>query len=645
MSEACCATCDRPAAPAPRRGVTVAAIAPVVLSGSLIVAGALLAGGNLTGAAIAAYAAAALLCLPTPLRRAGRSIAARRLDINVLMVIAVAGAAALGDWFEAATVVWLFAIAQRLESWSMDRARHAIRALMTLAPARAVVRRDGRDQPVDAAEVVAGDVVIVRPGERIPVDGRVIAGVSAVDQAPVTGESWPAEKGPGDDVFAGTVNGTGALEIGATRPAADSTIARIIHLVEHAQSARAPVQRFVDRFAARYTPAVVLLALAVAVVMPFASAGAAGWSAAFPVWGYRALTLLVVACPCALVISTPVSVVAALTAAARAGVLVKGGAHLEALGQVRCVVFDKTGTLTDARVSIAEITPVNGHSPDGVLAVAASLEARSEHPIGRAIVDRATAAGLDVVPGEGFRALPGLGAEATVDAAPAVVGSHRLFEERALCTPALHAEVQGIEGRGGSAVLVSHAGEPLGVIAFSDSIRDEGRHIVDDLRREGIRHIALVTGDRAPSAAAIRTDAGLDEAHGDLLPEDKVAHVKRLRDLHGPVAMVGDGVNDAPALAAADVGIAMGAVGTDVALESADVALLADDLAKLPYAVRLGRETIGNIRANVAIALGLKLAFVGLAIGGVATLWMAVLADTGASLFVTANSLRLLRVR
>jgi Cd2+/Zn2+-exporting ATPase len=338
-------------------------------------------------------------------------------------------------------------------------------------------------------------------------------------------------------------------------------------------------------------------------------------------------------------------VVSALTAAARAGVLVKGGAHLERLGQIRCVVFDKTGTLTDARVAIAAVTAINGHSADGVLTVAAALEARSEHPIGRAIVGRARADGLSVTPAHGFRALPGLGAEATVGAAPAVVGSHRLFEERQLCTPALHAEVEGVEGRGGSAVLVSHAGEPLGVIAFSDRIRDEGRRMVRQLRDEGVAHLALVTGDRSATAEAIRSETGLDEAHGDLLPADKVGHVKRLRALHGPVAMVGDGVNDAPALAAADVGVAMGAAGTDVALETADVALLADDLSRLPYAVRLGRATVGNIRSNVAIALGLKLAFVALALAGAATLWMAVLADTGASLVVTANSLRLLRLR
>jgi Cd2+/Zn2+-exporting ATPase len=493
--------------------------------------------------------------------------------------------------------------------------------------------------------VVVGDLLIVRPGERIPVDGVVVAGESDVNQASITGESFPAEKRAGDDLFAGTINGMGALELTATRVASDSTIARIIHLVEEAQSQRAPIQRFVDRFAKTYTPAVVLLAIAVAFLMPLVVAGPGGWTVAFPTWSYRALALLVVACPCALVISTPVSIVSALTAAAHAGVLIKGGAHLERLGGITCVAFDKTGTLTEAQVTIAEVVGVDGHSMHGVLSIAAALEARSEHPIGRAIVHRALAAGLDVAPGESFRALPGLGAEATVLATPAIVGSHRLFEQRQLCTPTLHARVEEVEASGGTAVLVSSGGQPLGVIALTDRLREDGRQIVRRLRAEGVRHVALLTGDRAASASAIREEATLDEAHGDLLPQDKVEHIGRLRAAHGPVAMVGDGVNDAPALAAADVGIAMGAAGTDIALETADVALLADDLSRLPYALRLGRAALANIRLNLAIALGLKLAFVVMAALGVATLWMAVLADTGASLIVTANSLRLLKVR
>jgi Cd2+/Zn2+-exporting ATPase len=648
VSEACCGgTCERPSEPADaRREGLGRQVARMSLAGALIAAGMAAAYSGFAERTVAALSAmAAALTIGTPLRRAVASLGNRVLDINVLMVIAVGGAAALGDWIEAATVVWLFSMAQWLESWSMARARRAIRSLAELAPSSAMVRRLGVEFQVPASDVVVGDLVIVRPGERIPVDGVVVAGESEVNQASVTGESFPAEKRAGDDVFAGAINGMGALELTATRVASDSTIARIIHLVEEAQSQRAPIQRFVDRFAKIYTPAVVLLAIAVAFLVPLAVAGAGGWTVAFPTWSYRALALLVVACPCALVISTPVSIVSALTAAARAGVLIKGGAHLERLGGITCVAFDKTGTLTEAQVTIAEVVGVDGHSMHGVLSIAAALEARSEHPIGRAIVHRALAAGLDVAPGESFRALPGLGAEATVSATPAIVGSHRLFEQRQLCTPTLHARVEEVEARGGTAVLVSSGGQPLGVIALTDRLREDGRQIVRRLRAEGVRHVALLTGDRAASASAIREEAALDEAHGDLLPRDKVQHIGRLRAAYGPVAMVGDGVNDAPALAAADVGIAMGAAGTDVALETADVALLADDLSRLPYALRLGRAALANIRMNLAIALGLKLVFVVMAALGVATLWMAVLADTGASLIVTANSLRLLKVR
>jgi Cd2+/Zn2+-exporting ATPase len=622
-----------------RRAVVMAA------SGLLIGVGAALSWIGRTEWSAATFAGAALLAAGGPFRNAVRSIRRATLDINVLMLVAVVGAAVLGDWMEAAVVVWLFGLAQWLESRSADRAERAIRSLVALAPATALVRRGSVERQLPVSAVVPGDVVVVRPGERIPVDGVVVSGASDVDQAPVTGESWPVGKGPGDDVFAGTINGTGAFDLEATREASDSTLARVARFVAEARKERAPVQRFVDRFARRYTPAVVLLAIGVAIVPPLVTADPGGWAAAFPLWSYRALTLLVVACPCALVVSTPVSIVSALTAAARGGVLIKGGTHLERLGGIRCVALDKTGTLTDARVRIAEVVAVEGTSARGVLSVAAALESRSEHPIGRAIVDRARADGLDVVPGEGFRALPGLGVEAMVAAAHAVVGSHRLFEERRLCTPSLHARVEAVEERGGTAVLVSHDGSAIGVIGFTDRLREEGRAVVGQLRDEGVRHVALLTGDRVASAAAVGHEAGLDEVQGGLLPEDKVTHLRRLRAAHGPVAMVGDGVNDAPALAASDVGIAMGAAGTDVALETADVALLADDLSRLPFALRLGRLTLSNIRINLGVALGLKLAFVAMAAGGVATLWMAVLADTGATLIVTANSLRLLRVR
>jgi Cd2+/Zn2+-exporting ATPase len=617
-------------------------------------AGALVAVGMAAGRAghpvwhIAASLAAIALTVPGPARRAWAAARRASLDIDVLMIIAVVGAAALGDWTEAAAVVWLFDIAQWLEAKSLARATRAIGALVTIAPRVATVRRgtDAAEREVPVDSVVPGDIVIVRPGQRIPVDGTVRAGESAVDQAPVTGESWPVDKAPGDTVLAGTINGTGAMEIAADRPASDSTLARIIHLVQHAQEQRAPVQRFVDRFARVYTPAVVVAAL-LTVLLPTLVAVWSGavWTTAFALWSYRALALLVVACPCALVISTPVAIVSALTAAARAGVLIKGGAHLERLGSIRCVALDKTGTLTDGHVVVSDVFAVEGATSHRVLSVAAALESRSEHPIGRAIVNRARADGLAFAPGDAFRALPGLGAEAVVAAAPAVVGSHRLFETRQLCTPSLHARIDEVEEHGAVPVLVGHGGAALGVIGLTDGLRGNGRGAIEGLRDEGVAHIVLLTGDRETAAASARAGAGLDAAHAELLPDEKVKHVARLRAEYGPVAMVGDGINDAPALAAADVGIAMGVAGTDAALETADVALMADDLSKIPYALRLGRRTVANIRENVAIALGLKLLFGVLAVAGVATLWMAILADTGASLLVTANSLRLLRVK
>jgi Cd2+/Zn2+-exporting ATPase len=601
--------------------------------------GLLAAGAGQPGLALALYVAAMAISIGSPAVRAWRSVRRRVLDINVLMMIAVLGAIALGEWLEAAAVLWLFAVAQWLESLSMERARRAIRSLLTLAPTQALVRRGGEERLVDVSTVELGDVVVVRPGERVPVDGVVTRGVSVVNQAPVTGESVPADKAPGEDVFAGSINGNGALEVEALRRAADSTIAQIARLVEEAQARRAPIQRFVDRFARRYTPAVIAVAIAVAVVPPLMA------GAPFSIWIYRALTLLVVACPCALVISTPVSIVSALTAAARAGVLIKGGAHLERLGAVRCVAFDKTGTLTHGEVAVTDVVGLDGVSAHGVLSVAAALEFRSEHPIGRAIVTRARDHGLAVVPGQDYRALPGLGAEAQVAELPAIIGSHRLFEERQLCTPSLHDHLERVAGLGGAAVLVGHAGSALGVIGLSDRARSDSREAVGDLHRQGIRRVVLLSGDTPENVEAARQSTGVDEAHGRLLPAEKAAAVAELRSAYGPVAMVGDGINDAPALAAADVGIAMGVAGTDVAIETADVALMSDDLRRVPYALRLGRATLSNIRVNVAVALGLKLAFVVLAVGGWATLWMAIAADTGASLLVTANGLRLLRFR
>jgi Zn2+/Cd2+-exporting ATPase len=593
--------------------------------------------GASEAAVAACYAASILSAVPLTARKAWVAVRHGTLDINVLMLVAATGAIALGEWSEAAAVVVLFAVAQMLEARTLERARLAVRALMDLAPTE-VTLRDGRHErrvPVDS--VAPGAVVVFRPGEKLALDGEVVEGTSAVNQAPVTGESMPVEKAPGDEVFAGSINGRGALEVRVTRRRRDTTLARIIHLVERAQAQRAPAQTFVERFARVYTPAVLVLALAVAVLPPLFVGG--NWSS----WIYRALVLLVVSCPCALVISTPVSIVAALAGAARKGVLIKGGAHLERAGRVRCVAFDKTGTLTRGVPEVLEVVPLNGASRQAILRLAAGVERRSEHPIAAAILDYAAQHSVDVTPGAAVTAIAGRGAEGRVDGAAVLLGNHRLFEERQLCSPEIHARVEQLGAQGRTAVLVARDGEPIGIIAVADRPRETGRDALDLLRAQGIESVVMLTGDSDGTARAIARDLGVDEYRAELLPEDKVTAVEQLRSRYGSVAMVGDGINDAPALAMADVGIAMGAAGSDAALETADVALMADELLKIPYALRLSRAAVANIKTNLAISLAMKAAFVVAAVAGVATLWMAILADTGASVIVVANALRLLR--
>jgi len=570
-------------------------------------------------------------------RRAWTALRVGSLDINVLMIVAVAGAAVLGQWSEAATVVFLFGFAQALETRTMDRARHAIRELMALTPGDALVRDADGERRVSLEEVAIGTVIVVRPGDKVPLDGDVVAGRSAVNQAPITGESLPVEKAAGDGVFAGTINGRGAIEVRVTRLRRDTTLARIIHLVERAQAQRAPAQTLVERFARVYTPAVIALAAAVAIVPPLML------GASWHVWVYRALVMLVVSCPCALVISTPVSIVAALAAAARRGVLIKGGVHLEKASKVRCVAFDKTGTLTRGMPEIVEVVTFDGTGAAEIVSLAASIEQRSTHPIAQAILDYASAAGMDASPGDAVSAIPGRGAEGTVGGRRVLLGNHRLFDERRLCSAPVHDRVLAIDAAGKTAVIVACDERAIGIIVVADRARESGRSAVDLLRSQGIARIVMLTGDGAGTAEAMAAELGVDEVRAELLPEDKVAAIEELRRAHGPVAMVGDGVNDAPALALADVGIAMGAAGSDAALETADVALMADDLLRIPFTFRLSRATVRNIRTNLAISIVLKAAFVAAAVGGIATLWMAVLADTGASIIVIANALRLLR--
>jgi Cd2+/Zn2+-exporting ATPase len=570
-------------------------------------------------------------------RRALVSLRAHVLDINVLMLVAVAGAIALGEWSEAASVVFLFALAQLLETRAMERARGAIRALMDLAPSDALVRREGTERRIPVDEVRTGDLIIVRPGEKIPLDGCVESGDSYVNQSPVTGESLPVEKTAGAELFAGSINGRGALDVRVTRLRRDSTIARIVDLVERAQAQRAPSQTFVDRFARVYTPAVLALAVFVALAMPLLAGGAWGD------WIYRALVLLVISCPCALVISTPVSIVSALAAAARKGVLIKGGARLERLAAVRCVAFDKTGTLTHGRLRVVDVASTNGVGPLEILRVAASLEVRSEHPIGRAIVEHARQQRVTLIGAERFQALPGLGAEGLVGPDAVVVGNHRLFEERGLCSPRVHEQVESMASSGCSTVMVAQGNQTVGLIGVADETRETAPAVVEMMRQQGVEHVVLLTGDHGAAAQALASSLGITEYRASLLPEDKVAAVEDLQRRYGTLAMVGDGVNDAPALATADVGIAMGVAGTDAALETADVALMADELPKIAFAIRLSRAALRNIKMNIAFSLLLKAAFLVLAFTGAATLWMAVVADMGASLIVIANALRLLR--
>jgi Zn2+/Cd2+-exporting ATPase len=605
-------------------------------SGAALTAGLAATALDMPLAAALCFVAGALVGGIYPARRAVSALRTRTVDINALMVIAVAGALALGEWLEASSVVFLFALAQWLEARTLERARQAIRALVDLTPREAIVTRGGREQRLSIDSIAVGDVVIVRPGDKVPLDGTIVTGHSDVNEAPMTGESLPVDKGPGDDAYAGTINGRGSLELEVTRIGPDTRLARIIHLVEAAQSRRAPVQSFVDRFARIYTPAVIALAVLVAAVPPLS------FGADPATWLYRSLVLLVISCPCALVISTPVSIVSALSAAARNGVLIKGGAHLERLAAVRAVAFDKTGTLTRGEPAVADVIAVGSASSLDVLRFAAAAETRSEHHIARAIGAQARQAGIDVPNAGGFMSVPGMGVEAHVGGRAVLVGNQGLMQSRGV------AAIPGdgsMRRDGHTIVFVAVDGVLLGAIAIADPVRETASETLDLLRSHGIRHVAMLTGDHPESARVVAEALSLDEHHSGLLPQHKHDRVLAMREAHGAILMVGDGVNDAPALAAADVGIAMGAAGSDAALETADIALMSDELLKIPYALRLARATLFNVKTNVIVSLVLKAVFLIMAVTGSATLWMAVLADTGASVIVVANALRLLRAR
>lgn len=595
------------------------------------------AGGREDSPLVVALAAASLLACGIPtLKRGWTALSGLSLNINFLMSIAALGAIAIGQWPEAAVVIWLFGVAERVEVLSLDRARNAIRGLMAISPETALVRSEaGGWREMEAAKVSPGAVVRVRPGERVPLDGVVTAGHSSVNQAPITGESVPVEKLPGDTVFAGTVNENGALEFMVTGDYQHTTLARIIAVVQGAQAQRAPTQRLVDAFARRYTPAVVALALLVALVPPLLL------GLPFTDSIYKALVLLVISCPCALVISIPVSVVSGLAAAAHHGILIKGGAYLEAGRKLRFVALDKTGTLTRGRPEVTDLVPFGLRDEAKILQICASLEEHAAHPIGRSIVARWKRDGAaQVLPVAGFRNLPGRGVTAEIAGARYFLGNQRLVEEAGICDPALAGVLERLEQEGKTCVILTSATSTLAVIAVADLPRDSSAAAISALHDLGIRTVML-SGDNQVTVQAIGEAAGIDDARGNLLPEDKLEAITGLQRL-GCVGMVGDGINDAPALAQANIGFAMGAAGSDTALETADVALMDDDLGKIPDFIRLSRATGRIMAQNIFVALAIKVVFFALAMTGEATLWMAVCADMGGSLLVVFNSLRLL---
>jgi len=556
-------------------------------------------------------------------------------DMNFLMTVAVIGAAAIGEWSEGATVAFLFSFGNTLQTYTMDKTRQSIRALMELAPPEALVRRNGMEERLPVEEIMIGDLVIVKPGERIAMDGIVKNGLSAVNQATITGESLPVEKIAGDTVYAGTVNEHGALEIEVTRIAADSTLAKIMHLVEEAQAQKAPSQQFVDVFAKYYTPAVLLTAAGI-MTLPWLL-----FNQPFAPWFYKGLVLLVISCPCALVISTPVSIVSAIGNASRNGVLIKGGAYLEQMGGIQAIAFDKTGTLTHGRPVVTDILPLGETSEQDLLTLAAAVEKWSEHPLAMAIVEKAKQ--LPLQPAANFKALVGRGAQADINGQTVYVGNLRLFEELGLSLEHNKDVMLHLEEHGKTVMLIGSGTAIGGLIAVADTLRDNSKNAIQELRQAGMKHIAMLTGDNSRVAASIARNLNLDAYYSDLLPQDKVTTVQKLTKEYGSVVMVGDGVNDAPALAAAAVGVAMGVAGSDTALETADIALMADDLGKLAYVINLSRKTVAVIKQNIGFAVLIKVIFVIFTFFGFVDLWLAVLADMGSSILVTLNGMRLMQ--
>ncbi|QQE75430.1 cadmium-translocating P-type ATPase [Brevibacillus composti] len=564
----------------------------------------------------------------------------KTLGIDFLMTIAVLGAAIIGEWAEGAAVVFLFSLGETLEAYTMERTRNSLRSLMKLAPDEALVIREGQEVKLPVESIEVGEIVLVKPGDKIAMDGTVIEGHSTVNQAPITGESVPVEKSAGDDVYAGTINEQGALKIKVTRRFEENTLSKIVHLVEEAQAQKAPSQRFVDVFSQYYTPAVIAIAALIAVIPPLFM------QEPFELWFYRALMMLVVACPCALVISTPVSIVSAIGNAARHGILIKGGVHLERLGAINTIAFDKTGTLTRGTPEVVSILPLDGKTPSEIMTLAASLEAMSQHPLAQAILRYAKEIGAEPKPASDFTSVTGRGVKAVVDGELYYLGNPRWFQnELSLSLASVQEEIEKRQQTGQTLMLLGTGQKVIALIGLADQLREESASVVAKLKKLGVGQVAMLTGDNRGTAEAVAGKLGLSDYRAELLPADKLAEVQKWQSTSKGVAMVGDGVNDAPALAAATVGIAMGGAGSDTAMETADITLMADDLTKLPYAIGLSRRTLAIIKQNIAFSLLIKVVFLLMILFGYSTLWMAVLADTGSSLIVIANGMRLLRSR
>ncbi|KZL20279.1 heavy metal translocating P-type ATPase [Pseudovibrio sp. WM33] len=561
-----------------------------------------------------------------------------RPDMNLLMLVAVAGAIGIGEWFEGATVAFLFSLSLYLESWSVGRARKAVAALMDIVPTVVrLLKPNGSEEDVPANSVKPGATFVVRGGDRIPLDGVVRKGVGSVDQAPITGESVPVMKEAGDDVYAGTINGEGSFEVEATKGADDTMLARIIRMVSEAQARRAAAEQWVEKFARVYTPAVMVLAILLATIPPLL------FGAAWMDWFYRALVLLVIACPCALVISTPVSIVAGLTSAARNGVLIKGGVFLELPARLKALAFDKTGTITNGLPTVTDVYPLSGHSVEELLTRAASLEARSSHPLAEAILTRAKEDGVEYQAAENVELLPGRGLSGQRNGKSYWLGSRRFLNEKDFDIGEADAKARELEAEGKTVVAVGTDAHVCGLIALADTVRDTAEELVSQLHKAGVVKLVMLTGDNKATAERVASSVGIDEVRAELLPEDKVAAVEQLSHEYETVAMIGDGVNDAPAMARASFGIAMGAIGSDAAIETADIALMKDDLSRLPWLIHHSKRTLQIIHQNIAFAFIVKGILVVLTAMGFASLWAAILGDVGATLIVVTNALRLLK--